>query len=233
MKQAIIDLITKHNCHYVELCTENDLKLVYDCLINNNIDDKDAVNQNGAVLLYYGFYYRYININPELMKKYYLIGIEKTNVYCIYNYGNWCGEKNDIDNMIKYYLMAIKMKHGPSACDFAYWYGLNKDYDNMIKYYLMGAKNGNRDCINEMNKYFQQSLDIKRMCQAYMFLTNANKEKLNNIIMDVRSINNIDVINETVCIYCGQITMCIFLICSHSVCEKCYGSLNNKCNICK
>jgi tetratricopeptide (TPR) repeat protein len=228
MKQAIIDLITQHGCHYVELDTENDLKIVHDCLINKYIDDKDAVNQNGTVLLYYGFYYRYIEINPELMKKYYMIGIEKTNIYCMYNYGNWYDEKNDIENTEKYYKMAIK--HGASARLFASWYGRRKDYDNMIKYYSIGAKNGNRDCINEMNEYFQQSLDVKRMCSVYMFLTNANKEKLNEIIMDVRRIDNINVINETVCICCERVTMCIFLICSHSVCEKCYG---NTCNICK
>jgi hypothetical protein len=170
MKQSIIDLITQHKCIYVEIDTENDLKLIYDCLINDRIDDATYNHQNGTVLLYYGFYYRYINTNPELMKKYYLMGIEKNNVYCEYNFANWCKKYGDIDRMKKYYRMASKKNYIPAICNFALWYEENGDYDNMTKYYLKGAKNGDTNCCDLMNKYFERSFDVKNMCLAYSFL---------------------------------------------------------------
>jgi hypothetical protein len=228
MKQSIIELVDKHDCEYIELDNENDLKLVYDCLINHHIDYTD--NTSGTVLLYYGFYYRYVQINPESMKQCYLLGIDKHNVYCAHNLANWYRDQNDIENMKKYYLMAIEKKYAASIYNYAVWCEKYEDYDTMIKYHLMGAKYGDNDCIYRMNRYFKKSFDVKNMCRAYSFLTDTNKKKLNGIIVDVMKINNIDVINETVCVHCQQVTKCIFLTCSHGMCIECYGS--NICCIC-
>jgi len=92
----------------------------------------------------------------------------------------------------------------------AHWYENNKDYDQMIKYYLMGAANGHIQCNNRINEHFRQHINIKNMCKAYSYLTSENKHRLNEIIVDVMNINHLDVIGETVCVYCKQVTMCIF-----------------------
>jgi hypothetical protein len=233
MEQSIITFLKKYNCVFNGTTNENDLKLIYDCLINNHIDSDVHNQKNTIVLLYYAFYYDTVRTNPELAKKYYLMAIEKGSIGAMNCFAVWYEKQGDFDNMKKYHLAAIKNNHLDSMYNLALWYGETKDYDNMIKYHLMGAENGDQDCINEINKYFEQVLDVKNMCLAFFFLTDNNKEKLNKIIIDVDNINNINVINETMCIHCKQITACIFLVCSHSVCKKCYDpKLNNICYIC-
>jgi TPR repeat protein len=165
----------------------------------------------------------------DMMLKYYLMAIEKGDLDAMYNLGLYYEELVDYDNSIKYYSMAAGKADTDAMYALAGIFQIQNNYKISMKYFLKGAKHGNSKCTDEVNKYIKTHPDISVMSVAYNFLTTENKETLNKMIKDVYSINNIDIINETICIKCQQVLKCIFMMCGHSMCINCYG---NKCTLC-
>ena len=74
MEEAFIQFIKEHNYTYKKIQNFDSLKKIHDLCINNIIFEPITVIE----IHYLGFYYEFININIDLMKKYYKLGIEKS-----------------------------------------------------------------------------------------------------------------------------------------------------------
>uniref|UniRef100_A0A6C0EEK6 Uncharacterized protein n=1 Tax=viral metagenome TaxID=1070528 RepID=A0A6C0EEK6_9ZZZZ len=125
---------------------------------------------------YVGYYYQFIDINYELMKKYYLIAIEKGNTDAMVNLGNYYRDIEKISELMKkYYLMAIERGNDDALTDFGYYYHcININYDLMKKYYLMAIEKGNSTAMNNLACYY----DIKYDSQNYYESSNYNYNML-------------------------------------------------------
>jgi hypothetical protein len=112
---------------------------------------------------YYGFrgiYYRHVEKNYDLMKKYYLMAIEQGCVQAICNLGRYYQhiEKN-YDLMKKYYLMAIELNYYRAMSCIGYYYQMTEiNYELMKKYYITAIEQGN-DAIamNNLGYYYHDA----------------------------------------------------------------------------
>lgn len=84
------------------------------------LDDREFNINNGEILNIIGIYYKYIQDDKYLMKKYFLDGIKKNNLNSMYNLGLYY---DNIDTKLsnKYYLMFIENKY-------------DIDFDEIIKF---------------------------------------------------------------------------------------------------
>ena len=110
-KDFIIDFLNKNKLKFdVNELNEDEINIIYD-LYKNNVKIYDEKILNSNCLLFYGIYYKNIEKNYDLMKKYYLMTIEndKNNSDAMYDLGHYYQyiEKN-YKLMKKYYLMAIE-----------------------------------------------------------------------------------------------------------------------------
>ena len=121
MEAIIKGLIESHGNDYVPIEQESSIKVVYDLfLLNQKIADEDL---NSTECLYYGYYYMNIEKNYDLVKKYYLMAIEKGNHGAMCDLGSFYGniEKN-YDLVKKYYLMAIEKGNHGAMCNLGWHY---------------------------------------------------------------------------------------------------------------
>jgi len=166
----------------------NDNELPYTNLIlemynNENINPKKYDIEDVVILNLIGQYYHHIFTNKvikryyfsrfyyrakdyDLMKKYYLMAIEKDygpsmhNLACYY----YSVEKN-YELMKKYYLMAIKKDHVSSMNNLGYYYKNSKDYELMKKYFLMAIEKGNVNSMNNLAMYYfsEQNYELMKI----------------------------------------------------------------------
>ena len=151
MEQFIIDYVKSMDRRYIKINNESDLLIIYDLFKNNIIGDK----YNSIICLYYGFYYDSIK-DYDVMKKYYLMGIDYHNVYSMHFLASHYNHIKDYDMMKKYYLMAIDHNNNHSMNNLAYYYRhTQKDYDLMKKYYLMSINCNNITAMYNLAHYYQ------------------------------------------------------------------------------
>ena len=136
--------------------TELDIQNVNN-LFNNNIE-----MYKEGLELWYGLYHTDVTKNYELMKKYYLIGINKqihskSDYYCINNLGNYYQYVEiNYDLMKKYYLMNIEAGILSSMFNLGnYYQDVEINYDLMKKYYLMAIDKGHLSSMYNLGKYYQ------------------------------------------------------------------------------
>ena len=113
-----------------------------------------------------GCYYKNVEKNYDLMKKYFLAAINKGHSYAMYNLGNYYKDvEKDYGVMKKYYLMAIDLGNSSAMYNLAVYYkNVEKDYYLMMKYYLMAADNGIPNAINTLIKYRKNKNDDYSYC---------------------------------------------------------------------
>jgi hypothetical protein len=132
---------------------------IYNLFIHNIIFNyaSDCINENNNDSYYLGVYYRFININYALAKKYYLMAIDKGNANAMNNLGyNYQYTEENYDLMKKYYLMAIDKGNTTAMNNLAYHYEyIVQNYDLMKKYYLMAIENGNVGDVNYINDFYK------------------------------------------------------------------------------
>ncbi len=150
MEECIIKCLEEIKFTYIKINNKQSIKKIYDLYFN----DKEGKCETDIEFLYFGVYY-YIHKNTDNMMKYYMLAIEKENSCAMYNLGNYYKKQKDYDNMMKYYMLAIEKGNSYAMCDLGIYYCKQKDYDNMMKYYIMGAKNGQMNCITQI----QENLD--------------------------------------------------------------------------
>src|SRR5438552_2937590 len=130
MEEFIKNLLDQYNYDYVNIDTKDSLIKIHNLLINNIIFEP----LTSIELLYLAIYYREISQNYELMKKYYLMAIDKGNSDAMNNLGYYYDKiEENYDLMKKYYLMAIEKRNYDAA-------------KNLLKYYI---KNSNENIYDE------------------------------------------------------------------------------------
>jgi tetratricopeptide (TPR) repeat protein len=108
---------------------------------------------------YFNFGWELQNIkNYELMKKYYLMAIDKGNLKAMFNLGLYYHFiEKDYEMMKKYYLMATERGDSDAMCNLAnYYYSIEKDYKLMKKYYLMAINKNHTNSMYNLALYYKE-----------------------------------------------------------------------------
>ncbi len=166
------DIITKHIDAFKEFLDEhiqynNNTYIYFRCIyyyckgdyitileLANNIEENNIYN-----LL--GYYYKNIEKNYDLMKKYYLKAIEMNNANAMHNFGDYYHNiEINPDLMKKYYLMAIELGNKYAMNNLSLYYEkVEKNYDLMKIYYLMAIPQmrgiNDADAMCNLGYYYQ------------------------------------------------------------------------------
>ena len=182
MEQYIISYMDYFNCTYTKIDNESDLKIIYDLLKNNIIGDI----YNTTICSYYGFYYQRAQ-NYDLMKKYYLMGIEHLPTEIDYHYGDilfnlayyYKNIEQNYDLMKKYYLMCIEQNDVGAMYEMANYYRtVEINYDLMKKYYLMGINQGDVEGMDILGYYYYKEKKYDLMKKYYEMAIDHGNVKL-------------------------------------------------------
>jgi len=142
----------------------------YDLFVNKKIFEPNINNTDYVDDLYYlGIYYQHIKGDYDLMKKYYLLAMEKGNSNAMHKLGlyhQWIGNEKNYKLMKKYYLMAIKKGNSQAMISLGFYYEeVEKNYGFAKKYYLMAIDEGNTDAMNCLGNYYvnvEKNYDIAK-----------------------------------------------------------------------
>jgi len=140
-----------HSYNYDEPKNLEMIPKIYDLFINNIIDESV---EDGDYYTYLGFYYSAVKDDKYLTKKYYLKGIEYSNVHAMYNYALVCEDNDEYSEMKKYFKMAIALGDVESMASLGYYYYNTDNYDKMKKYYMMAIDKGNTEAMIYMGHYY-------------------------------------------------------------------------------
>ncbi len=127
-----------------------------------------------------GFYYQNKERNYELMKKYYLMAIDKEDSYAMFNLGYYyMDEEKNYELMKKYFLMAIDKQESDAMYSLGFYYlYLEKNYELMDKYFLMAIKNNINIII------------IRKVINELMIYNNKNPNQIKNILTIIFNYDN-------------------------------------------
>jgi tetratricopeptide (TPR) repeat protein len=139
---------------YLSLETiENIKKIIFN---KNNITE--YIKNNNFYNL--GIYYQFINIDYNLMKKYYDLAIEnKQNISDIYNnFGFYYIDiEKKYDLGIEYYLKSINLNNVHAMNNVGlYYYNVEKNYFEAKKYFLMAIDKNLPEAYNNMGLYYYE-----------------------------------------------------------------------------
>jgi len=185
MEEYIITKLNHYKLKYMKIENENSLEKIYNLFKNifkNNIFEEPSTD---IEYFYYGVYYKIIEENYDLMKKYYLMAIELNHPNSIVNLAYYYEiiEKN-YDLMKKYYLMAIKLNNSSAMYYLALYYkNTEKNYDLMKKYYLMAIGLNNSIAMNNLGYYYQYIEKNYDLMKKYylMAIELNNSDAMNNL----------------------------------------------------
>ena len=108
-KDFIINFLDKNDLIFnINELTKDEIDIIYNLYKNNQLVDDEKI-LSGNCLLFYGVYFKFIEKNYELMKKYYLMAIECNNNIAMNNLALYYQDiEKNYELMKKYYLMAIE-----------------------------------------------------------------------------------------------------------------------------
>jgi hypothetical protein len=163
--------IFKNKCHISFIGTY--FRKIYDLFINNvtfepNTNNTDYIND----LYYLGVYYQFIYVNYDLMKKYYLMAIEKGNSWAMHNLGwHYQYTEENYNLMKKYYLQAIDKGNAGAMNNLGHYY-LCVEYncDLMKKYFLMAIEKGNFSAMHSLGWHYQYTEENYDLMKKYYFM---------------------------------------------------------------
>jgi hypothetical protein len=131
---------------------------IYDLFINDKIFEPNINNVDD--LYYLGVYYQHFRKGQDndLMKKYYLLAIEKGNTEAMNNLGvHYQWREINYDLAKKYYFMAIEKGNSRAMCNLGCYYrDVEKNYDLMKKYYLQAIEKGNSEAMDNLGYYYER-----------------------------------------------------------------------------
>ena len=131
----------------------------------------NILNKDNKALYNLGCKY-YKKQNYELMKKYYLISIDKDNSDSMNNLGYYYKNiENNYDLMKKYYLMAIEMGNSNAMYNLGYYYQtVNYNFELMKKNYLMAISKGNSNAMYNFGYYYKTIQYNYKLMKKYYLL---------------------------------------------------------------
>ena len=149
LEDQIINYFESKKEVYVKIDDEASIIKIYNLLINKILFEPTSELE----FYYLGYYYQGIEVNQDLMKKYY--SKAKKNSYTMNNLGMYYSSIGNYDSMTKYYLKAIKLKNPIAMSNLGYYYCSIKKYDMMKKYYLKSIKLGNPTAMFNLGRYYE------------------------------------------------------------------------------
>lgn len=162
---------------------EQEIKQVYNLYFKNIEDDVTSSNSTH----YYGLYY-HLKEDYTNMMKYYLLSIEKGNVYSMNNMGVHFKEKKDYVNMFKYLDMVIENNNDICMLNLGTYYEEIGDYENMMKYYNKSIEKGNAWGLLRKGYYYKSVGENRKMLKNIIkSIESGNKYALNALIKTVVS----------------------------------------------
>jgi TPR repeat protein len=171
MEQELIDIIKSLNITYKKIENPKSMEIVYN-LFKNKIFD-DAVTYDDPIIhLYAGDYHEHQK-EYDLMKKYYLLAIEKNNTDAMNNLGLYYQEQKESDLMKKYLLMAIESGNSTAMFNLGFYYDEQKEYELMKKYYIMAIETGDSTAMVNLGLYYKEQKEYDLMKKYYMMAIEA------------------------------------------------------------
>jgi len=192
MEELLITELKNYNLIYLKIENENSLEKIYN-LFKSNIYEEPSTD---VEYLYYGAYYKNIEKNYDLMKKYYLMAIKLNHSYAMYNLAqHYQYTEKNYDLMKKYYLMAIELNHSAAMDNLAWYYQYTEEnYDLMKKYYLMAIELNNSDAMYILAHYYQYTEENYDLMKKYylMGIELNDSNAMNNLTWYYRYTENND-----------------------------------------
>jgi TPR repeat protein len=138
-----------------------------DLFMNNKVEDIE----DDKYWLYVAIYYC-VKENYELMKKYYLMAIEKGNVDAMFLLGWYYHDIYNEDELTKkYYLMAIDKGNITAMIKLGdYNISHTRNYDETKKYYLMAIDRGNSYAMYKLGKFYHSKEKNKDLMEKYYLM---------------------------------------------------------------
>ena len=135
-------------------CPHKSEKVNWDVISKLLLNEKKL---HSVELNYLGYYYQHIKKNYELVKKHYLMAIEKGNSNAMNNLGFYYENiENNYGEAKKYYEMAIEKGNGIAMNNLGFYYfKIEKKYDEAKKYYLMAIEKGRGIAMNNLCFYYE------------------------------------------------------------------------------
>ena len=133
---------------------DNDIKSKILDIFNGYYEETQF--DNILIFLWIGIYHEKITKNYELMKKYYLMAIEKGCSIAMKKLGYYYNHiEINYDLMEKYYLMAIEKGDENSMNFLGIYYKNIGNYDLMKKYYLMAVEKDDKIAMYNLGYYYE------------------------------------------------------------------------------
>lgn len=132
----------------------------------------DTENSSLLELYYIGLYYNYVKVNPELMKKYYLMAIERGDLEAMNDLGYYYHFREfNPELMKKYYLMAIERGYSDSMNNLGHYYDITEvNIELMMQYYLMAIDRGNSLAMFNLGHYYQHTEKNPELMKKYYLM---------------------------------------------------------------
>ena len=148
----IKNVISENGSSYTKISIES-IKRIHDLFFNNIIYNP----LNDIEISYLAWYYKNIKIDYDLMKKYYMMGIDKGNTNDMNHLGSYYKNiEKDYDQMKKYYLMAIDKGNPHAMNNLGWYYGyIEKDYAKMKIYFLMAIDKDDGDAMYSLGLHYE------------------------------------------------------------------------------
>ena len=156
----------------------NEYKIVYETIQETSSFDKIRdlfcyeilfEPRNEVEYRYMGLYYECVKKDFKNAKKYYLMGINENDIYCMTNLADYYEKiKKNYEKTVKYYTMAID--HGDlRAMNFlGLLYFKKENYIDAEKYFLLALENGNNSALYNLIKYYedvkQEYISVNKYC---------------------------------------------------------------------
>jgi len=219
LEKDIIDVIKKHQCIYIKISNNQNIKKIHNLIINNVMIDGDDLDiQDSELLHYIGFYHK-INKNYDEAIKFYNMAIQLKNLYSMNNlahmYTNGDGIDKNIDEAIRIYKIGVEngnvtamVRLGNIYCDENY---INKNIDEAIRIYKMAIDLGHITSICHLaNIYSDKNSTHTNINEAIRLLkigvNMENYTAMNNLANIYADVTGINVnYNEAIKLYCKAI----------------------------
>ena len=106
---------------------------------------------NVLAMRHFAIYYRYVETQPNLMRKYFRMAIKKGDAKSAFELGNFYIIDGPPAKIRKYYLLAIELGSIEAIGIFGNYYNkVEGNFEMAKKYYLMGVELGDSTCMNNL-----------------------------------------------------------------------------------
>ena len=183
MEKELTENLKKNGSKYVKIENEASLLKIYNLFCHNIFIEPDF--SDSLELFYYGYYYKNLEKNYDLMKKYYFMAVELGSAGSMNNLAFYYNtvEKN-YDLTKKYYSMAIELGNSASMRNLGCYYEtVEKNYDLMKKYYIMAIELGFSNAMHNLGHYYKNVEKNYDLMKKYFFMAIelGNSDSMHNL----------------------------------------------------